>query len=136
MNLFTYLNFGGNCEEAFRFYERHLGGRIEAMMSRGEQPGGGGAGPEHANTIMFARMRIGETVLMGADVPEGFQPMRSAYLYLSAASAEEANGAFSALAEGGHVIMPIDDAFFAERFGMVRDRFGVLWMVIKERDGG
>ena len=84
MNLLTYLNYGGNCEQAFRFYEQHLGGKITMMMRRGELPDPQDVPPEMKNTILHARMNIGETELLGADVPpERFQPMRSAYLSLS-----------------------------------------------------
>jgi PhnB protein len=133
MKLYTYLNFGGNCREAFQFYEQHLGGKIETMLTRGQQLEGTDIPPDQRETILFARMRIGETELMGADVPQGFERMRSAYLYLSAESPEEADGAWAVLVEGAQVIVPIAETFFAIRFGMLRDRFGTLWMIIRER---
>src|SRR5690349_23902412 len=118
MKLFTYLNYGGNCQEAFRFYEQHLGGKIEMMMTRAEQPDAN-VPPELRDTIQFARIRLGETVLMGSDVPGGFQPMRSAYLYLSMDSPEEAERIYALLSEGGQVFMPMAETFFAVRFGML-----------------
>lgn len=133
MKLFTYLNYGGNCEEAFRFYEQHLGGKIEAMMTRAQQPTPEQVPPGAENTIVFARMRIGDTVLMASDVPSGFQPMRSAYLYLSAGSTEEAERTWALLSDGGQIFMPMAETFFAVRFGMLRDRFGTSWMIIQER---
>lgn len=133
MKLYTYLNFGGNCREAFRFYEERLGGKVEILMTRAQQPGAADVPPDQADTILYARMRIGDTELMGADVPQGFERIRSAYLYLAADSVEEAERAWAALSDGGHVIMPLEESFFAERFGMVRDRFGTSWMVIRER---
>jgi PhnB protein len=131
VRLFTQLNFGGNCAEAFRFYEKHLGGKIVMMMKQSEAPGAPkGAG----NAIIHARMNIGETVLIGNDVPGTvFQKMRSVYLYLSLDSATEAERVHKLLAEGGEVFMPMEETFYATRFSMLRDRFGVSWTVIHER---
>ena len=131
MKLYTQLNFGGNCEEAFRFYEKHLGGRISMMMKQSQAPNAPkGAG----NAIIHARMDIGETVLIANDVPASvFQRMRSVYLYLSLDSAAEAERVHKLLAEGGEVYMPMEETFYASRFSMLRDRFGVSWSIIHER---
>ena len=131
MKLYTQLNFGGNCEEAFRFYEKHLGGKITMMMTQSQAPGAAkGAG----NAIIHARMNIGETVLIANDVPPSvFQRMRSVYLYLSVDSAAEAEKVHKLLAEGGEVYMPMEETFYATRFSMLRDRFGVSWSIIHER---
>ena len=131
MKLFTQLNFGGNCEEAFRFYEKHLGGKITFMMRQNEAPGApAGAG----NAIIHARMMLGETELIGNDVPpDVFKPIRSSYLYLSVDSTEEAERVHKLLAEGGEIFMKMDETFYATRFSMLRDRFGVSWTVIHER---
>ena len=134
MKLFTYLNFGGNCREAFTFYEKHLGGKVLAMMTHGQQPNPESVPPEWKDAILYARMRIGETDLMGSDVPgERFQPMRSAYLYFSVNSTEEAERVYGVLSDGAQVIMPMEETFFARRFAMLRDQFGTLWMIIYER---
>jgi PhnB protein len=131
VKLYTQLNFGGNCEEAFRFYEKHLGGKITMMMTQSEAPG---APPGAGNAIIHARMNIGETVLIANDVPPSvFQRMRSVYLYLSVDSAEEAERVHNLLAEGGEIYMPMEETFFATRFSMLRDRFGVSWSIIHER---
>ena len=131
MNLYTQLNFGGNCEEAFRFYEKHLGGRITMMMNQSQAPGApAGAG----KAIIHARMDLGDTVLIGNDVPGSiFKQMRSVYLYLSVDSAKEAERVHELLAEGGEVFMPMEETFYATRFSMLRDRFGVSWSIIHER---
>lgn len=131
MKLYTQLNFGGNCEEAFRFYEQHLGGKITMMMTQSQAPGApSGAG----NAIIHARMNIGDTVLIGNDVPANvFQKMRSVYMYLSLDSAEEAERVHKLLAEGGEIFMPLEETFYASRFSMLRDRFGVSWSIIHER---
>jgi PhnB protein len=131
MKLYTQLNFGGNCEEAFRFYEKHLGGKITMMMNQSEAPNAkSGAG----KAIIHARMNIGDTELIGNDVPGTvFQKMRSAYLYLSLESAKEAERVYKLLVEGGEIFMPMEETFFASRFSMIRDRFGVSWTIIHER---
>ena len=69
MKLHTYLNFGGNCEQAFRFYEQHLGAKIIMMMTHGQTPNPSDVSPDWKNAILHARIHIGETVLMGADIP-------------------------------------------------------------------
>jgi PhnB protein len=131
MKLYTQLNFGGNCEEAFRFYEKHLGGKIQMMMNQSQAPGApAGAG----KAIIHARMEIGDTVLIANDVPPAhFQKMRSAYLYLSVDSPKEAERIHNLLADGGEIFMPMEETFYASRFSMLRDRFGVSWTIIHER---
>jgi PhnB protein len=102
MKLHTYLNYGGNCEQAFRFYEQHLGGKITMMMTHGQQPNAKDVPPAWTNAILHARMNIGETELFAADVPpERFQPMRSAYLSLTVNSIEEAERIYNLLSDGG-----------------------------------
>ena len=138
MKVNTFLNYGGNCAEAFRFYERHLGGKIEMMMTRGEMPGqSDDVAPESKNSIVYASMTIGGTSIMASDVPaDRFQPMRSVYLSLGLDSDAEAERLFKLLAEGGEVFMPMQDTFFASRFAMLRDKFGTSWMIIHEKPMG
>jgi PhnB protein len=134
MKLHTYLNFGGNCEEAFRFYEKNLGGKIEMMMRYGDQPDPQNVQPGTEKYVLYLNMTIGETQLMGSDVPpERFQPMRSVYLSLAVDSSEEAERIFKLLSEGGEVFMPMEETFFAYRFGMLRDRFGTSWMILRQK---
>jgi len=134
MKLYTYLNYGGNCEQAFRFYEQHLGGKISMMRYHGQQPGASDVAPELKNTVLHARITLGETELLGADVPPSrFQPMRSAYLSLLVESSEEAERIYALLSDGGEVFMPMAETFFAFRFAMLRDRFGTSWMILHER---
>ena len=131
MVLTTYLNYGGNCEEAFRFYEKNLGGKIAMMMKHGEQPLAEGETADRIPGVLHAQLNLGGTVLMGADVPaERFQPMRSAYLSLTLDSSEEAERIHALLAEGGQIFMPLAETFFATRFSMLRDRFGTSWMLL------
>ena len=84
------------------------------------------------DAVVHARISIGDTELMGADVDDA-QPMRSAYLTLRVDSDGDADRVFSALSDGGQVLMPIREDFFASRFGQVRDRFGINWMILHER---
>ena len=136
MRLLTYLNYGGNCEQAFRFYEKHMGGKITAMMTHGQNPAQSNVAPELKDTILHARINVGGTELLASDVPpDRFQPMRSAYLSLSLDSTNEAERVYALLSEGGQIFMPMQETFFAFRFVMLRDKFGTSWMLIHERPG-
>jgi PhnB protein len=130
--MYTYVNFAGKCTEAFRFYEKHLGGAIGMMMTHGQAPDQSNVRPELKDAVLHARISVGGTQLMGADIPSA-QPMRSAYLSLNVESDAEAERIFSALGDGGEVFMPMQETFFATRFGQLRDRFGINWMIIHER---
>ena len=131
MQLHTYLNYGGNCEEAFKFYEKHLGGKITMMMKHGENPDSNQIQPGSENAVLHARMNLGGTELFGADMPaDRFQPIRSAYLSLTLGSDQEADRVFALLSEGGQIFMPMRDTFFASRFAMLRDKFGTSWMLL------
>ena len=132
MKLNTYVNFAGKCAEAFRFYEKHLGGKIGMMMTHGQAPDQSQVKPEFKQAVLHARISIGDTELMGADIPSA-QPMRSAYLSLSVETDAQAEQVFSALSDGGEVFMPMQETFFATRFAQLRDRFGINWMIIHER---
>jgi PhnB protein len=133
MKLHTYLNYGGNCAEAFRFYEQHLGGKITRMMTWDQMPDAEKhTPPGFTKAVIHARLQLGETVIMGSDAPN-YQPMRSAYLNLSVGSNEEAERIYALLIEGGEIFMKMEETFFAHRFGMLRDKFGTSWMVIHER---
>lgn len=133
MKLYTQLNFGGNCREAFQFYAQHLGGRITTLVDQRQMPN---PPPGAGDAIIHARMEIGDTILIGNDVPpDHFQKMRSAYLYLSVDSVREAERVHAILSEGGEIFMRLEETFFASRFSMIRDRFGVNWSIIHERAG-
>jgi len=134
MQLHTYLNYGGNCEQAFRFYEQHLGGRVTMLTRHGDAPGPGNTPPEWKDKVLHARMSLGGTELLGADVPaDRFQPMRSAYLTLTFDSNEEAERIYALLSEDGQIFMKMEEMFFAHRFAMLRDRFGTSWMLLHPR---
>ena len=132
MKLDIYLNYPGNCEQAFRFYEQHLGGRITMMMRHDQQPNKANVPADWKKAILHARIEIGTTVLMGADIPSA-EPMRSAYLALSVDSDAEADRLYALLSDGGQIFMKMEETFFASRFAMLRDRFGTSWMLLHER---
>ena len=131
MQLHIYLNYGGNCAQAFRFYEQHLGGRITMMMTHGENPGPSQVPPEWKNAVLHARMNLGGTELLGADIPKS-EPMRSAYLSLALDSTEEAERVYALLSDKGQIFMPMQETFFAFRFAMLRDQFGTSWMLLHQ----
>ena len=135
MKLHTYVNFAGSCAEAFRYYEKHLGGKTEMMMTHAQAPQATPVGPEWKDKVLHAKMSIGGTELMGADIPSA-EPMRSAYLSLAMDSDAEAERVFAAIAEGGQVFIPMMETFFASRFGQARDRYGINWMILRERPRG
>jgi PhnB protein len=134
MKLNPYLNYGGNCLEAFEFYEKHLGGKILFKMTFDQMPDPSQVPPGSEKQILYMHMAIGETHIMGNDVPAGrFQPMRSVYLSLAVDSDAEADRIHALLADGGEIFMPMTETFFASRFSMLRDKFGTSWMVIHQR---
>lgn len=130
MKLDVYINYRGNCEEAFRFYEQHLGGRITGI-SRHSMVSNPNLPPEWKEKVLHARIEIGGTVVMGADIPNA-EPMRSAYLALNPDSEEDAERIYALLSEGGEIFMKMEKTFFANRFAMLRDRFGTSWLLLQE----
>lgn len=132
MQLAIYINYKENCREAFHFYEQHLGGRVTSIATFGEMPFAGQAAAGREDKIIHARIEIGGTVLMGADIPHA-EPMRSAYLTLRLTSAEEAERIYALLTEGGEIFMKMEQTPFANRFAMLRDRFGTSWMLLHEK---
>ncbi len=132
MRLNTYVNFNGHCAEAFRYYEKHLEGKPGMLMTHGQAPDQSKMKPEWKDLVLHADITIGGTALMGADIPNA-EPMRSAYLTLNVESDAEAERIFAALSDGGQVFMPLQETFFATRFGQARDRFGMNWMIMRER---
>lgn len=132
MKMTVYVNFAGKCAEAFRYYEKHLGAKPGMMMTHGQAPQPTPVKPEWKDAVLHARISIGGLELMGADIPTA-EPMRSAYLTLLVDSDVEAERIFGALADGGKPLMALQETFFASRFGEVRDRFGINWMILHER---
>jgi PhnB protein len=101
-----------------------------------DQPAPGNVPAEWGEKVLHARIELGETVLMGADIPpDRFQPMRSAYLTLVTDSADQADRLYALLTDGGKIFMKLEKTFFANRFAMLRDRFGTSWMLLHEPAG-
>jgi len=129
-----YLSFDGRCREAFTFYAELLRGSIEMMMTHGESPMADQVPADWRDKIMHARLVIGGMELMGADSPPQYRtPKQGFSVSLGVEPAAEAERVFTALAEGGTVKMPLQPTFWAERFGMVIDRFGTPWMINCEK---
>ena len=138
MQLNPYLFFDGQCEAAFRFYEEILGGKIVAMMTNESAPECAQMPVEDKalwrKKIMHARLVLGETVLMGSDAPPSCHDAAKGFsITVNVADPATAERVFHALAEGGTVRMPIGETFFAHRFGMLVDRFGIPWMINCEK---
>ena len=131
MRLDVYVNYRGVCEEAFHFYQKHLGGEIAGFVRHGDVPNPN-IPPDWKSKVLHAQMNLGATVLMGADIPSA-EPMRSAYLSINVDSNEEAERIYQALGDGGRVLMKMEETFFAFRFGQVQDKFGMNWMILHER---
>lgn len=128
----AYLGFNGNCADAMRFYEKALKGKLEVLMSGADSPMAAQIPKEFAQRILHARLALpGGGMLYAGDAPahvpyEGIKGVAIALDYPTVAEAEQV---FAALAEGGQVTMAMSPAFWAERFGMLIDRFGTPWIV-------
>ena len=134
MKLDVYVNYRGSCEQAFRFYEQQLGGTITDIVRHGEQPNPR-TPADWKEKILHARIEIGGTVLMGADIPQS-EPMRSAYLALTLDSEADAERVYALLKDGGETFMKMERTPFANRFAMLRDRFGTSWMLLHQPAAG
>ncbi len=132
MKLDVYLNYAGNCEQAFRFYEEHLGAKVIMITPHGENAKQANFPPNWKDKVLHAQIEIGGAVVMGADIPQA-EPMRSAYLSLTTETAAEAERIYAILSDGGQVFMKMEETFYAKRFAMLRDRFGTAWMLLGEQ---
>ena len=126
-----YLFFDGNCADAMRFYERTLGGKLEALMKYAEMPGEcDQMPPGSAERIMHARLIIDGRAVMASDsVGQPYNGMKGFSVSLAYPTAADARRVFDLLAEGGKVMLPMEKTFWAEGFGMLTDRYGTPWMV-------
>ena len=129
--LAPYLAFDGTCAEAMRFYERVLKGKLEALLTNGETPAAEHVPPGNADRIMHAYLAFDGGVIMAGDslVGHGYEGMKGFSLALTYPEVGEAERVFTELGEGGNVTMPFQPTFWAERFGMVTDRYGTHWIV-------
>ena len=130
MRLNPYLTFNGQCEAAFRFYEKCLPGKIIMMMTYGDSPLSAQTPLEWRQKIIHATLAFGEHVLQGADaLPERYRKPEGFSVMLNLDAAADADRIFKALAEQGTVQIPLQESFWASRFGMLIDRFGIPWTI-------
>ncbi|HSZ22551.1 MAG TPA: VOC family protein [Candidatus Sulfotelmatobacter sp.] len=133
MQLNPYLFFNGNCADAFKFYEKCLGGKIVTMMTHEGTPAAEQVPANWREKIIHARLTVGDQVLMGSDAPpDRYAPMKGFGVSFAVDSPADAERIFKALSEKGAVGMPMQQTFFAVRFGMVVDQFGTPWMITCE----
>ena len=127
----AYLSFDGNCAEAMRFYERVLNGKLEALLKNSETPAAPHVPAGNEDRIMHAYLEFDGGALMAGDAMAGerYAGIQGVSITLSYEDTAEARRVFDALSGGGSVTMPWSPTFWAESFGMVRDRFGVPWIV-------
>ena len=134
MQLNPYLNFNGQCETAFRFYEQCFGGTIVAMSPFAGSPMEKEVPSEWRQKILHARLLVGDVFLMGGDeLPEDYEVPKGFNVTLGFEEPTDAERVFSELAVDGMVRMPLQETFWALRFGMVTDRFGIPWMINCEK---
>jgi PhnB protein len=134
MKLSAYLLFDACCAEAFKYYEKHLSGRIYGMMTYGQVPNASSLTPEQAKAVLHARIDVAGATIMASDAAPGlFTRMEGSYLALAVDSDAEAERIYAALVDGGSAHTPLQETFFATRYAQLRDRFGTLWMIVHER---
>ena len=136
MRFTAYLSFNGRCKEAFEFYQQHLRATLQFSMTYGESPMAAQTPAEWRDRIIHATLSLGGSELAGADAPPGyFEEPKGFSVALQVEDAAEAERIFGALAEDGKVTMPLQQTFWAARFGMVVDRFGIPWMINCGQEG-
>jgi len=130
MQVSPYLSFKGQCEEAFTFYQQCLGGTLGPLFRYTGSPFADQAPPGWDEKIMHGSMTIGDLMLMGADItPAKYEEPKGFSLSVQIKSVDDAERIFHGLAEGGVIVMPLEKTFWAERFGIVSDRFGIPWLI-------
>ena len=130
MQVSPYLLFNGNCEEAFTFYEKLLGGKIDALMKHGDSPVPSKEADGWGDKIMHASLTVGDWSLMASDAPPGYYTTPQGFsVSLTVGTPADAKRIFDALAKGGNVKMPLGKTFWSDHFGMLVDRFGIPWMI-------
>jgi len=130
MQMAPYLSFHGQCEDAFRFYEAHLGGQVGAIFRYAGSPMADQVPPDWQEKVMHGSLTIGGQLMMGGDVaPDRYEAPRGFSLSLQMNDTTEAERVFHALSGDGTIVMPLEKTFWAARFGMVVDRFGIPWLI-------
>jgi len=134
LKLTPYLSFDGHCEQAFKLYEQCLGGKITFMQTYGDSPMAEQTPTEWRKRVMHATLSVGDQLLQGSDSPPGqYQKQQGFSIAIALNDATEAERIFKALSEDGKVQMPLEETFWALRFGYLIDRFGVPWMINCEK---
>ena len=134
MHLNAYLMFKGQCEEAFAFYEKCLGGKIAFKMTYGETPAAKQTAPDWQKKIIHERLVVGDQVLMGSDAPpDRFEKPQGFSVSIGVDTPAEAERIYKALSENGEIHMAIQETFWAQRFAMFVDKFGAPWMINCEK---
>src|SRR5262245_4286062 len=130
MQMNTYLSFKGDCEAAFKFYEQCLGGQCGTLFRYAGTALADQVPPDWSDKVMHATLTVGDQIVMGGDVaPDRYDEPKGFSLSLHIKGAADTERVFSELAQGGKVVVPLDKTFWAERFGMVVDRFGIPWLI-------
>ena len=130
MLISPYLSFKGDCEAAFKCYERCLDGRLGAIVRYEGSPLANQVPADWQDKVMHGSVTVGAQELMGGDVaPDAYEPTKGFTLSIQIASVPDAERIFRELATGGRVVLPLEKTFWAERFGMFVDRFGIPWMI-------
>jgi PhnB protein len=134
MDTNLYLHFDGNCEEAFQFYEKVLGAKIQTIFRFEGSPAANEVPADMKNKVLHGRLALGNKTIMGSDAPPGrYSKPRGFSINIDSKDVAEAERVFNALAEGGQVHMPFGETFWAKRFGMLIDKFEIPWMVNVEK---
>jgi len=130
MQMSPYLSFNGECEAAFKFYEQCLGGQLGAVFSYAGSPLADQVPADWSDKVMHGSLTIDGQTLMGADVaPDQYEEPKGFSLSLQIKSTADAERIFHELAKDGRVVMPLEKTFWAARFGMLVDRFGIPWLI-------
>jgi PhnB protein len=130
MRMNPYVSFNGNCEAAFKFYEQWLGAKPGGLFRYAGSPMASQAPADWGDKVMHGSVTIGDQELMGADLAPGqYEAPKGIGLSLQIKSVSDAERVFAGLADGGTVVMPLQQTFWAARFGVVTDRFGVPWQI-------
>ena len=134
MKIHAYLNFNGNCDAALKFYEKSLGGKVVFRLTYGETPAAKETPKELHNQVIHARLQVGDNVLMASDCPpDRYNEPKGITISINIETPEEADRIFAALSEKATIGMPIQETFWARRFGMLTDQFGIPWMINCEK---
>ena len=130
MQVNPYLSFNGQCETAFKVYEQCLGGQLGPIFRYAGSPMAGQVPPDWQDKVMHGSVTVGGQVLMGGDVaPDRYEEPKGFSLSIQITSTTEAERIFHELGQGGRVVMPLEKTFWAARFGMLVDRFGIPWLI-------